>query len=134
MQHGKQVADGVVIVLFEVRPHGVAVIGLWEVGAERVILRGLLGGGKSASALPEMFSAGGAEEAVSGVIGVIGRGIDALILEENNILNVRIVAGAGDVASRIVSVTEILHHSLISGEGGRASSENADQALVEGID
>ena len=69
---------------------------------------------------PEMLAARGRDQPVERIVGVVGRRLDALVGEEHDVLDVGVVADAGDVADRIVEIAQVLHGPRVRGETRRA--------------
>ena len=92
-----------------------------------------MGGSDSISAETQLLAAAGLNQPVDRVIGVVVAGLDPLIAEENDALNVGIVLNVSDVAHRIVGVREILHRLLIGGKAqscGREANQTEGQRIV----
>jgi hypothetical protein len=68
------------------------------------------------------------DEAVERVVRVVAGGLDALVLEEDDVLRVGSVSDARDVARRIVEVGEVLDDLLILREGGRSRGDERRDA------
>ncbi len=61
---------------------------------------------RRAADLAQVLAAGGFDQPVEGVVGVLGARLDALVAEVDGLL--RVVADVGDVAGRIVGVVQVL--------------------------
>ncbi len=79
---------------------------------EAIELIGRGGRVRLAAGLPQMLAAGGFDQPVDGVVGVLGARLDALVAEEDGL--VRVVADVDNVARRIVSVVQVLQATLFS--------------------
>ena len=78
-----------------------------EPGVERV--EGIGRGRRIAVAvglLPQVLAAGGLDQPVEGVVGVVVARLDALVAEVDRLL--RVVVDVGDVAGRVVGVVQVL--------------------------
>ena len=93
MLHFEEIADGIVDVALEVCAHGVAVAGMQQADARGIVV-GMRD--RRTADLPKMLAAGGFDQAVDGVVGVVGARLDALVAEVDRLLGV--VADVGDVA------------------------------------
>ena len=81
-------------------------IGMGMAHAEAVIVIDAAGRIGCAVGLPQVLAARGADQAVDGVVGVVGMGFDHLVIEKDGLLGV--VPDVGDVAGRIVGIVQIL--------------------------
>ena len=55
-------------------------------------------------------------EPVDRVVGVVGARLDAVVPEEDDVLDVGVVLDVGDVSRRVVGVGQVLHGLLRGGE------------------
>ena len=89
-----------------------------------------------------MLAAGGFDQPVDGVVGVVGARLDALVAEVDGLL--RVVADVGDVADRVVGVVQVLHlaagpagdgrlRAVVGEGGGVAPGEQMRQAEGERV-
>ena len=101
MDQMQEIPDLIVLVLLGIAPHGLTVIGVRQVDPELVVPRSL-----RLRRLPDVLTAGGLDQAVNGVIGVVRMGFDHLIVEVDRLLS--IVADGSDVTRRVVGVGELL--------------------------
>ena len=77
--HLQEVADGVVHVALDVGAHGVRRSG-WSCRVWNALkASGAVGGLRSPLALPQVFAAGGLDQPVEGVVGVVVARLDALV-------------------------------------------------------
>jgi hypothetical protein len=129
--HGLQVAGGIVGVGLHVGAHGGSVPGLGKAGAEGIVIGDLLRRAEDATVLTEVLAAGGAEQAIQWVVGVVAGGIDPLVVEVDDVLCVGGVAYASDVAHWIVVIGEILNGLLIGREG--AWTVRGESGQAEGL-
>ena len=74
---------------------------------------------------PEVLAAGGLDQPVEGVVGVLGARLDALVAEVDGLLGV--VADVGDVARRVVGVAQVLH--LTAGSEAAAGSRSGRRGV-----
>ena len=131
-----EVADRVVLVLLGVGPHRLAVARQQEADAREVVVgRGCRRQGLSGPVLPEVFATAGLNQPVDGVVGVVGAGFDALVAEEDDVLDVGVVLNVRDVASWIVGIGQVLHHAFVRREAppGRGQVDQAEGGWIVGV-
>src|SRR5437764_527395 len=134
MKHRQEVAERVILVRLGVYAHRVAVPWLGEAGAKSIAVGGLCRRCNPAGGLTEMFAARSPNQPVAGIVGIIRRGVDAAIAKEDCIREVALVSRPGDVASRVVGVAQVLHHTLVGGKSARPGRDDAQQALGQRIE
>src|SRR5689334_15876445 len=140
MDHVHQVSDRVVLVALRVIAHRVAIAGIEETNVWRrvrpwtVIVGWLNGGIERGASLAQVFAASRDRQTIKSVVRIISRRLDALVAEENNVLNIGCVTNARDVSDRIVLVEEFLNRPLVSCESiwprGRERAQLESFAIV----
>ena len=111
MLHLQEISDGIQDVALDVGTHGIAVvrgelpnsIGAGRAPATAIVERV----GDGAATLAEVFAAGGLDQAIERVVGVIVAGLDPLVPEVDGLLC--IVLDMGDVTGRVICVVQVLH-------------------------
>src|SRR5262249_23085514 len=79
---------------------------------------------ESCSVLPTR----GDDQSIERIVGVVVRGFDALVLEKNHRLRVRIISDSRDVADGVVEVAEKLNDLLSRGDARGSLRLESDQA------
>ena len=128
MLHLQEVADGVVHIALDVRAHGIAVAGMVEPGVEAHCTRRASSAecGSPSACLTQMLAAGGLNQPVEGVVGVVVARLDALVPEVDGLL--RVVLDVGDVAGRVVGVVQVLHLAARASRRAGAAGQSPGKA------